>query len=792
LRRLLARFPTSTLMGLAFTIPAMLIAGLLLFYHSLVAQQFLAEEGARYGDILADQLLSASQRFLRLGSVAAVQEMIEDTGSNRSVVHVALIGNDGRVIGANRRDWLGQEEAVIAEPSFGEAAGAARTTFRTQHRLVDGGKRMILVAPLLVQGVNPILSGSRGILYIKVDQEQKLREIYGAILRRGTVSALGILLISLFLLLWVREILAKPILSVASFLRGFAAGSVEAAPRVGGTQEVAQLIEDVGRMVRDLREKRTALEASEERHRRLLEGAYDAILTVEPESLAILEVNDMFCRLFGYTPQEARLMALHDLHPEEERERLQRIYREVTATRHRDFHDVPCLRKNGERVLVDIRGGPISLGAKTVTEWIVRDMTDRRRLEDQLRQAQKMESVGTLAGGIAHDFNNLLTGILGYTRLLLNRLKPDDPNRKQMQVIERSAQRAAELTSQLLTFSRRAASRPAPASLNEVVQRAVDALRPGLPDGIEVVVRAAPDLCTAAIDQPQILQVLQQLFANAREAMPGGGRLLVETANRTLTEEECRGNLEARAGRFVTLAVEDTGRGIDPSIRPRIFEPFFTTKMKGEGTGLGLSMVYGSVKGHDGWVEVSSQPGRGSRFVAHLPVWDPATAAERVAGESPERILERLAGLVTVPAQAPGGAAGPGRGRTVLAVDDESTVLALAKDILEMHGYRVLTARNGEEALRLFRSSRQPIDLVLLDLTMPVMGGRECLKRLRELDPRVRVVISSGFSADATVAEILREGAIDYIQKPYDIDVLARVVSESLSRGTAPVAASTS
>ena len=787
MRRLLSRFPTSTLMGLAFTIPAMLIAGLLLFYHSLVAQQFLADEGARYGDILADQLLGASQRFLRLGSVAAVQEMIEDTGSNRSVVHVALIGNDGRVIGANRRNWIGEEESVITDPAFPGAAAEARLTFRTQHRLVDGGKRMILVAPLLVQGADPILSGSRGILYIKVDQERKLRQIYGAILKRGSVSALGILLVSLFLLLWVREILARPILGVASFLRGFAAGSAEPAPRVAGTREVAQLVEDVGRMVRDLKEKRALLEASEERHRRLLEGAYDAILTVEPQTLAILEVNDMFCRLFGYTPGEARRLALHELHPAEERDRLRPIYRDVAGAGYRDFHDVACLRKGGERFLVDIRGGPISLGAKTVTEWIVRDTTERRRLEDQLRQAQKMESVGTLAGGIAHDFNNLLTGILGYTRLVLNRLKPDDPNRKQMQIIERSSQRAAELTSQLLTFSRRAASRPAPASLNDVVQQAVAALRRDLPAGIEVEVRADPDLWTAAIDQQQILQVLQQLFMNAREVMPGGGRLLVETANRTITEEECQGNLEARPGRFVILAVEDTGRGIDPAIRARIFEPFFTTKKKGEGAGLGLSMVYGSVKGHDGWIEVAGQPGRGSRFVVHLPVWDAAAAAQRAAIETPTQILDRLAGVTAPPPPGAGGRAAAGMGRTVLAVDDESTVLALAKDILELHGYRVVTARNGEEALRLFRSAQKRIDLVLLDLTMPVMGGRECLKQMRRHDPNVCVVISSGFSADATVGEILSEGAVDYIQKPYDIDVLVRVVGEALSRGAARV-----
>jgi PAS domain S-box-containing protein len=773
-------------MGLAFTIPAMLIAGLLLFYHSLVAQTFLAEEGARYGDILADQLLGASQRFLRLGSVAAVQEMIEDTGSNRSVVHVALIGNDGRVIGANRRDWIGLEESVIADPDYPAVAREARASFRAQHRLVDGGKRMILVAPLLVQGANPILSGSRGILYMKIDQERKLREIYGAILRRGTVSALGILVVSLFLLWWVRAILARPILSVASFLRGFAGGGVEEAPRVGGPREVAQLVEDVGRMVRDLRDKRAALEASEERHRRMVEGAYDAILTVDPQTLTILEVNAMFCRLFGYAPDEARGLALLDLHPREERERLRRVYRDVAAAGRRDFHDVTCLRKGGERVLVDIRGGPISLGGKSVTEWIVRDTTERRRLEDQLRQAQRMESVGALAGGIAHDFNNLLTGILGYTRLVLNRLGPDDANRPSILIIERSAQRAAALTSQLLTFSQRAASRPAPTDLNEVVRRAVDALRPDLPPGIEVVLRPDPDLWTAAIDRPQILQVLQQLVANAREAMPDGGRLLVETANRELGEADRRGNLEARPGRFVTLAVEDAGRGIDPAIRPRIFEPFFTTKKASEGRGLGLSMVYGAVKGHDGWVEVASQPGRGTRVLLHLPVWDEAAAAGRVASESPERIMERLAGIAAQPAPAPAPRGSP---RTVLAVDDESTVLALAKDILEMHGYRVLTARNGEEAVRIFRSASPAVDLVLLDLTMPVMGGRECLRQMLAIDPRARVVISSGFSADGTVHEILREGAVDYIQKPYDIDVLARVVRDALARGSAPVAA---
>ena len=806
MRRVLARFPTSTLMGLAFTIPAMLIAGLLLYYHSLVAQEYLSEEGVRYAQILADQILSASQRFLRLGSIAAVQEMIEDTGSTRSVVHVALVGSDGRVIASNRRDWIGQEDSIIPEPAYGEVATAARATFQTQHRLIDGGKRLILVSPLLVQGADSILWNSRGTLYLKIDQERKLHEIYATILKRGLVSAMGILTISLFLLVWVRAILARPILSVASFLRDFAAGSAEAPPPIRGTLEVAQLIEDVGRMVRELKEKQAALAASEERHRLLLEGAYDAILTADPDSGQVLEVNEMFCRLFGYAPDEARSLGLKDLHVKEDRERLMRLYAEAASRGQRDFHDIPCVRKGGERFLADVRGGAIVLKSRTVSEWVIRDTTERRRLEEQLRQAQKMESVARLAGGIAHDFNNILTGIVGYSRLLLRRVGADDPNRKQLEHIEASAQRAAELTAQLLTFSRRAASRPEPVDLSRVLEGTVRALRAELPPGIDLVMKPAPDLWTTAVDPAQIEQALRHLCANAREAMPHGGRLTIETANRAVAEAECRDNLEARPGRFVTLVVEDTGSGIEPHVRARIFEPFFTTKADRKGAGLGLAMVHGSVKGHDGWIDVTSEAGRGSRFTLHFPVWDPATAADRVRAESPAELVARLAAAAAAerargaPGASVSGPPPPGRAaashagerRTVLAVDDESTVLALTKDILEMHGYRVLTARNGEEALRLYRRHATEVDLVLLDLTMPVMGGAECFLELRRIDPAVRVVVSSGFSSESRASDLLREGALGYVQKPYDIDALARIVREALDRKPAAAAPGTS
>ena len=784
MRSVLARVPTSTLMGLAFTVSAMLISGLLLFYHSMGARKFLAGEGVRYGDMLADQLLSASQRFLRLGSMSAVQEMIEETGSKRSVLAVALVGRDGKIIASSRRDWIGSDESVISDRDFAAVAAAARATTQPQHRLEDGGKRMLLVSPLLLEGVNPSLSNLGGLLYLRVDQERQLYDIYASILERGMVSALGIFAVSLILLLWVRAHLARPLLAVAAFVRGLAAGQSESPPAPAGTLEVAQLTEDVARMASDLRDKQEALAASLERHRRLLEGAHDAILSADPETGRLLEVNNMFCCMFGYAPGEVGSLALRDLHPEEDRERLLEAYRSVSTSGQRSFHDLPCVRKSGERFLADVRGGPISLGSRTVTEWILRDTTERRSLEEQLRQAQKLESVGTLAGGIAHDFNNLLTGILGYTRLVRNHLEAENPDRRKMELIEKSAMRAAELTAQLLTFSRRAAARPAPVDLNETVRKVTAELTPALPPAIELVVETGTGLWTAAVDDAQAQQVLLHLYANACEAMPQGGRLRITTGNRTVTAGDTRTNLEARAGRFVTLTVRDSGRGIDPRIRQRIFEPFFTTKEMGQGTGLGLAMVHGVVKGHDGWIEVVSEPGRGSAFVVHFPVWDEAASAARVAAESPATLLERLAGVAPQPAPAarPATPARPLQPRTVLAVDDESTVLALARDILEMHGYRVLTARNGEEALRVFRDHSTAIDLVLLDLTMPIMGGRDCFKQLKEIDPRVRVLVSSGYSVDGTASELLREGAVAYVQKPYDVDALARVVRQAIEQ----------
>lgn len=526
-------------------------------------------------------------------------------------------------------------------------------------------------------------------------------------------------------------------------------------------------------LLREVTHGRAGLAASVELYRRLFDEAYDAVVIADPSAGTVLDVNRTACRMFGYTRDEMRRLRLRQLQPKGCGDRLSEANGGEPLPGRRDVAELTCLRKGGERFQADLRGGTIVVNGRPYSAWIVRDASEQRGLQEQVRQSERMESVANLAGGFAHGFNNLLTGIMGYTRLILDRLSPDELIRKPLGSIERSALRAAELTGELLTFSRRAAIRPVPSDLNRIVRESVEALRPGLPAEIEIDLRCASDLKTSAVDAGRIGHILRHLCANACEAMPDGGRLQIRTENRVLSPEDCWNNLEARPGQFVTLTVSDTGEGIPPEAQGRLFEPFFSTHKRGERAGLGLATVYGTVKSHEGWTEVNSAPGEGSSFVVHLPVWNVAPYAQAV---------ERGAAAATPAGRPDDAAKGDAPGATILIVDDESMVLALARDVLEMHHYRVVTARNGEEALRLFRERVGSIDLVLLDLTMPVMSGEECFRRLRELDPAVRVVISSGFSAESSASQVLRDGALDFVQKPFDINGLARTIQKALQR----------
>ncbi len=381
------------------------------------------------------------------------------------------------------------------------------------------------------------------------------------------------------------------------------------------------------------------------------------------------------------------------------------------------------------------------------------------RSQEQLVQAQKMEAVGRLAGGIAHDFNNLLTVILGRSYMLLRGLEPDDPDRRALGLIQHTGERASALTRQLLAFSRKQVLQPKVLDLNSVVAGVEPMLRRLIGEDIELVTVPSPDPASAKADPGQLEQVILNLAVNARDAMPRGGRLTIETANVEVDEAVATLEADIRPGKYVALAVSDTGIGIDPGIRAHLFEPFFTTKDPGKGTGLGLATVYGIVKQSDGFLRVESEPGRGARFEIYLP-WVDETA----------EALEAAA----APAEVRGGA------ETVLLVEDDDGVREMTREILELLGYAVTEARDGAEALEVAARHAGPIHLLVTDTVMPRMNGPALAERLASIRPETRVLFMSGHTDDA----LLRHGVVErgeaFLAKPFAADTLGRKVRQVL------------
>ena len=388
------------------------------------------------------------------------------------------------------------------------------------------------------------------------------------------------------------------------------------------------------------------------------------------------------------------------------------------------------------------------------------DITETKALEAQLLQAQKMESVGTLAGGIAHDFNNIMQAISGYAQLLLWERRPEDPDYDNLIAIEKAADRANRLTRQLLTFSRQVPSVLKPVDLNAEIESLRVILERTIPKMIRIECHLAPDICMVNADRSQMEQVLMNLSINASDAMPEGGRLVFETRNIDLDREYCRTHPEAHEGPHVLMSVSDTGHGMDPETQRRIFDPFFTTQDIGRGSGLGLALVYGIIKSHNGHIQCYSEPGQGACFKIYFPA---------IGKAKPDLPHKRI----LAPALANGT-------ETILVVDDETVILDLAETLLSRFGYTVIRAENGEEALEVMAAQPGRIDLVILDLNMPGMGGNSCLEALSGQYPRVPVLIASGYSPNGSVRETLTAGASGFIAKPYQLRELTDIVRQIL------------
>ena len=513
----------------------------------------------------------------------------------------------------------------------------------------------------------------------------------------------------------------------------------------------------------------TQVRQAEAKYRLIFENAVEGIFQATPDQ-HLLTVNPSMARILGYSsPQEL----IADFNATGRRlwtqpETTEAIANALESTGVVEGLAVEAYRKNGESIWLslNLRLVKDEHGATVYHEGTIEDVTarteaesHRKELEQQLRQSQKMEAIGQLAGGVAHDFNNLLTAINGYSSLALQRAEPDERLHSYLEEIKKAGERAANLTRQLLAFGRKQMLKPVPLNLNDVVSEMSKMLRRLIGEDIFFEARFDSELKQIRADPGQIEQVLVNLVVNSRDAMPQGGTLKIETANFAIDHEFASRHLGLSTGNYVVLTVSDNGCGMDEKTKARIFEPFFTTKEKGRGTGLGLSTVYGIVTQSGGNIWVYSEPGEGTVFKVFLPQFQPENEA---------------------PVKAPVDMVVPRGSETILLVEDEDVVRGLARQILEQAGYNVLDARGGEEAIRLCRERRGPIDLLLTDVVMPETSGKEVAERLTRLRPMTRVLYMSGYTDDAIVHHGVLDSDVEFIQKPFTPVALARKVREVL------------
>lgn len=513
----------------------------------------------------------------------------------------------------------------------------------------------------------------------------------------------------------------------------------------------------VRHQLRGHEESKRALHDTESRFRELVENATYGIFRCTEDGV-FLAANTAFVELLGCKTKEdlKRHGRLRDIF--EEAAEAEQLASEIRAGGRVERAETHWRKKDGTMIIVQLRGRGVP-DPKTqgiVFEGIVEDVTERRALEKRNQLLQKFEAIGKLAGGVAHDFNNVLGAVIGYTELALQRAPQDSEICRYLETIEDQGQRGAGLTRQLLAFARRQILEPRNVDVNQIVEETLALLKNAIGAHIDVRLVLAPELSVARVDPTQLEQVLMNLCLNARDAMPQGGQLLVETRNVDLDEEYCRRYSYAQPGRYVLLLVSDTGTGMDKATIAHIFEPFFTTKEPGKGTGLGLATVYGIVKQHGGLIHAYSEPGHGSIFRVYLPVGSGKAELQQKASED----------------EAPGGA------ETILLAEDHDAGREMAKEALERLGYTVLVAATGEEAVREFRAHSDRIAMVILDIVMPKLTGPEAYGQMCTIKPDVPVLFATGYSTESELLKAITDREHPLVQKPYTIRLLARKVRE--------------
>jgi len=540
--------------------------------------------------------------------------------------------------------------------------------------------------------------------------------------------------------------------------------------------KIQEVEEQINRSHQKLLDEQQKLKTSEEKFRTFFEFAPDGTV-ISTASGRILSGNHAFREMFQIDEKELRSKNAKDLYFDPgAREKLLVELFEVGEVKNievifkkKDGSELPALvsiKLFSSRILKEEVG--LLENENALMQTIIRDISEKKEVEKQLAQAHKLQSIGLLAGGVAHDFNNILSGIMGYAGLIRIQTPADKDVHQYAKIIEKATIKGSDLTRKLLAFARGGKYLIEDVNINEIAEDVLEILAHTIEKKIVISKDFDPDLLNVRADASQMNQVLLNLCINARDAMAGLDRceLLIKTFTIHLEKRTFSTGDMCQSGEYVAIAVTDTGSGMRRDLLPKIFDPFFSTKEKGQGTGLGLSMVYGIIRNHDGYIDVNSEPGKGSTFVIYLPAASArATGRDKAAG--PDKKYAR---------ETPGGT------ETILLVDDEAVVRDLNKVLLEKKGYNVLSAEDGEEAISVYRSNRDKIDLVLLDMIMPKKNGAEVFYELKKMNPDVKVIIVSGFSMDYQARQLLKDGAYAFIQKPCRTDKFLMIIRELFSK----------
>lgn len=500
-----------------------------------------------------------------------------------------------------------------------------------------------------------------------------------------------------------------------------------------------------------------ALQQSEERYRSLVENTQDGYFVCDFHTGGFRFLNQRMCDLLGYTREEALQITLWDVLSKNDH-RIMRTSigsQQVGPKTNTTPRSYIAVRKQGTQFRAEISTALVTFNEKPAIQGLLRDVTEKERLHAKLQQAQRLESVGTLAGGVAHDFNNLLMAIQGNASLALTKLDTSHSAYDKLRNITTYVEDASALTKQLLGFARGGKYEVKATQLNDLIQKTAHMFGRTKKE-ITIRIKPQQDLWSVAVDRGQIEQVLLNLLVNAWQAMPSGGQIYIQTSNVVLDSAYAKA-YNVKPGEYTKTSVTDTGLGMDKAVQNKIFEPFFTTKDRSRGTGLGLASAYGIIKNHDGIINVYSERGKGTTFTIYLP----ATRATEITGEKSDML--------------------PLRGtETVLIVDDEKIILDVASELLEELGYETRIARTGLEAVDVYLQQQDEIDVVILDMVMPGMSGGETYEKIRQMNPKVKTLLASGYSIDDKASHILRSGCNGFIQKPFNIEELSRKLRELL------------